>query len=480
MKLSIATKLFKLIDVYPFLLEYMVGYNPKFRSLKNPVMRKTFGRIATIEMISDMGGIPSDKLLEDIRQKIETETGDALEIVSTSDPIQKKARMEMMKEIIRDLHAGKDVSEIKARFDEMIQDVSPSEIAQMEQQLISEGLPANEIAPMCDLHAQVFSKSLDNQDALPVPPGHPVHTFLAENRAIKDVIAAIQSKLGELDRQNFVEQNQELTSLFGKLSEVRKHYLRKENQLFPFLEKYGVNGPPQVMWTIHDNVRALLKQTRSAIESQDLGTLTKKGQELFRLIDEMIYKEEKILFPMALDMLNEDDWATIRRGESEIGYALITPAEEGKEESAATSPVVSAQDDSLLPLDTGYLSLEQVNLVLKHLPVEISFIDENDEVRYYTNIPNKIFPRSPEVIGRKVQNCHPPKSLHLVNRILAAFRDGSKNVASFWIQMNGKFIYIRYFAVRDSEGNYRGSLEVVQDVAEIRELDGERRLLDWK
>jgi DUF438 domain-containing protein len=182
---------------------------------------------------------------------------------------------------------------------------------------------------------------------------------------------------------------------------------------------------------------------------------------------------------MALDLLNEDDWATIRRGESDIGYTLIVPPENGDEEPAAAKPVVSAQEDSLLPLDTGYLNPEQVNLVLKHLPVELSFIDENDEVRYYTNVPNKIFPRSPEVIGRKVQNCHPPKSLHLVNSILAAFRDGSKNVASFWIQMNGKFIYIRYFAVRDSEGKYRGTLEAVQDVAEIRELEGERRLLDW-
>ena len=365
MKLSTATKLFKLMDVYPFLFEYMASYHPKFRSLKNPIMRKTFGRIATIEMISAMGGISSDKLLEDIRKKIEIETGDALEVVSTSDPIQKKARMETMKEIIRDLHAGKDVSEIKARFDEMIQDVSPSEIAQMEQQLISEGLPANEIAPMCDLHAQVFSKSLDTQDAPQVSPGHPVHTFIEENRAIKEVTAAIQSELEKLNKQEFVEQNNGLASLFGKLSEVQKHYLRKENQLFPFLEKYGVNGPPQVMWTIHDNVRALLKQTRHAIESQDLETLSNKGQELIHLVDEMIYKEEKILFPMALDLLKEDDWATIRRGESEIGYALIASDQERKDE--ATAPVASAQEDSLFPLDTGTLSLEQVNLILKHL-----------------------------------------------------------------------------------------------------------------
>lgn len=486
MKLTSNTKLFNLIDTYPFLLEFLVSYNPKFENLKNPVMRNTLGRIATLEMIASMGGVPIARLMEDIREAIKRETGIELE-TQASGGAEDKKRMETMKEIIRELHAGGDADELKERFAELIQDVDPSEIAQMEQQLISEGLPASEITPMCDIHARIFSESLDSQTKPQVLSGHPVHTFMAENRAFEKVIAAIRTALRTLgtppDVQKFSKQQVSLLSKLIELAEIEKHYVRKENQLFPFLEKYHFSGPTQVMWTIHDNVRALLKRTIAAVKSSSVESMIRESEKLLRTVEEMIYKEEKILFPMALDFLQEEDWVAIRRDEADVGYALVTPDNEW---TAHLKPVEferirdSKEVISHLPLDTGILSLEQVNLILTHLPVELSFIDENDEVRYYSQVPQKIFPRSPEVIGRKVQNCHPPKSVHLVNKILAAFRAGEKDVASFWIQMNEKFIYIRYFAVRDKKGNYRGSLEVVQDVADIRKLKGERRLLEWE
>jgi DUF438 domain-containing protein len=193
----------------------------------------------------------------------------------------------------------------------------------------------------------------------------------------------------------------------------------------------------------------------------------------------MIYKEEHILFPMTLETLNDDDWAKVMSGEEEIGYAWIEPEKGWQPTSAAAQIEVMAGKVGSLNLDTGQLTAEQVNLMLTHLPVDLSFVNENDEVIYYSNTEDRIFPRSPGIIGRKVQNCHPPKSIDMVEKILDEFKAGNKDTADFWIQMRGRFILIRYFALRDSKGAYKGCLEVSQDVTDIRSLQGQKRLLDW-
>jgi DUF438 domain-containing protein len=201
------------------------------------------------------------------------------------------------------------------------------------------------------------------------------------------------------------------------------------------------------------------------------------------MIKDMIYKEEQILYPMSLDTLSDDDWEKVRSGEEEIGYAWVQP--EGgfplsKAKKERPDKPSEEQTKGTLPLDTGHLTLEHINLILTHLPVDISFVNVNDEVMYYSDTAERLFPRSPGVIGRKVQKCHPPTSVHVVDRILNEFKAGKKNVAEFWIQLSGKFIHIRYFAVRDATGTYKGTLEVSQDIIPIKKLEGERRLLDWK
>jgi hypothetical protein len=197
------------------------------------------------------------------------------------------------------------------------------------------------------------------------------------------------------------------------------------------------------------------------------------------MLKDMIYKEEHILFPMTLETLSDDDWAKVMTGEGEIGYAWIEPEKGWRPTSAATQVEMMTGKVGSLNLDTGQLTVEQVNLMLTHLPVDLSFVNANDEVIYYSNTEDRIFPRSPGIIGRTVQNCHPPKSVDVVEKILDEFKSGSKDTADFWIQMRGRFIYIRYFAVRDSNGTYKGCLEVSQDVTDIRSLQGEKRLLDW-
>jgi DUF438 domain-containing protein len=262
-----------------------------------------------------------------------------------------------------------------------------------------------------------------------------------------------------------------------RLAEVDKHYLRKENQLFPFLEEHGVEGPSKVMWAIHDDIRALIKQARATIAEDDAAMAVSTCLALAKMVDDMVTKEEKVLHPMSIDTLSDAEWAKIRAGEDEIGYAFIegVPAWPA---AAAGAPAASPAADGFINLRTGVLSIEELNLVLGVLPLDFQYVDEHDKVRFYSE-GRRIFPRSPGVIERKVQNCHPPASVHKVQQIIDAFRAGEKDTAEFWIEMNGKFLHILYFAVRDGAGAYRGVVETVQDVTGIRALEGQRRLLDW-
>jgi len=468
MILSGDTKVLKLIDEYPFLNEFLIKHNPHFEALKNPVLRNTVGRVATLQMAASMGGIPLDKLIADLNTEIQRQTGSCLNVAPAEPGTLDPVKLEEMKSIIKELHDGGDFEVLKGRFAAMAKDVDPVGIAQMEQALIADGLPETEIKRLCNVHVAMFKESLDLMPPPEALPGHPVHTFILENKAVGKLIEDIRTSLP-----------QAAVETWDRLMLVEKHYQRKEYQLFPFLEKYGFTGPSKVMWAIHDDIRAGLKKVRSAIESGDLATLQAAAPGVLQAVEDMIYKEENILFPVCLNMLSNEEWQEIRRGEAEIGYTLVEPGSLWHPGyRAEEEPVVAGGVLKMLPLDTGLLTLEQLNLMLLHLPVELSFVDENDEVRYYSGLPEKIFPRSPGVIGRKVQNCHPPKSLHMVQSILDSFKAGEKDVAEFWIEIGGKFIHIRYFAVRDVEKKYRGTLEVVQDVAGIRRLEGQKRLLD--
>jgi uncharacterized protein len=237
------------------------------------------------------------------------------------------------------------------------------------------------------------------------------------------------------------------------------------------------------MWAIHDDIRMLIREFRALLADEKAAELVTTGRRLAEMMADMIYKEEKILLPMSLETLDEKDWTRVKKGEEEIGYAWVTPG-------AGWKPAVAVDELPPMPeyrrpaaaleLDTGALTPEQVNLLLKNLPLDVTFVDEADTVRYYSAGAERIFPRTPGIIGRKVQNCHPPDSVHMVNRILEAFRKSERQVAEFWIQSRDRFIHIRYFAVRDAEGRYKGCLEVSQDATAVRLLQGEQRLLDWR
>jgi PAS domain S-box-containing protein len=407
----------------------------------------------------------------------------------------RQKRKEILKNIIRQLHEGRTVDEVKAEFAAFLRDVGPTEIAEIEQALIDEGLPEMEIKRLCDVHVAVFRESLETQQKPETIPGHPVHTFRAENQAAAVVLDRLQKAIEALleDPTNPVRLD-EARQRLAEMREYEKHYRRKELFLFPYLERKGFSGPSTVMWAIHDDIRGWWKALAALLEAgpgEDVEDFRERVKSIFwpmaTAIREMFYKEENILFPTSLQLLTEEDWRAIRAQEAEVGYAYVQPEEVLAAPAPAPTPAPAevapppearALVSVMLHLDTGTLSPEEVNLILNTLPVEVTYVDENDTVRYFNKPRERTFLRPPAVIGRKVQKCHPPASLHRVQRILDEFRAGKRDVAEFWIQMNGRFIHIRYFPLRDEQGRYRGTLEVVQDVTEIRALQGERRLLD--
>ncbi|UCG04636.1 MAG: DUF438 domain-containing protein [Candidatus Heimdallarchaeota archaeon] len=460
MKITESTKINDLIEEYPFVIDTLMKLNPKLKRLRNPFLRKTVGRRATLTDVSQMSGSTISQLVQAIATSIEKNTTEKVQVEISEQAksgwqSERARRQEMLKALILELHEGGELDDLQKRFNELLGDVDASEIAAMEQALIDEGsLTAEQITKLCDLHVGIFEYSLDQHTRPETLPGHPIHTYMQENQVARTLISEIRQTSNP--------------ETIKKLQEIEIHYTRLENQLFPKLEHAGFTGPSQVMWAKHDEVRELFRQEELNIK------------ELITQIEDLIFKEETILFPTALDLLGSKEWAGVRNGEEEIGYAWVTPGSEWVPITPETIHKTDITGHDLLQLRTGQLNLSQVSLLLTHLPIEISYIDENDTVRFYSDTPERTFPRSPGVIGRKVQNCHPKKSVHIVNRILDAFKSGQKDSAEFWIKSNDRFIHIRYFAVRDKDKNYRGTLEVTQDVTTIRELEGEQRLLSWQ
>jgi DUF438 domain-containing protein len=259
---------------------------------------------------------------------------------------------------------------------------------------------------------------------------------------------------------------------------VDRHYAIEENAIFPYLEKNGFPGPSKVMWGKHNEVREMMKKAAASLASglPDAAALSALATE----IEGMIFKEENILFPAALERISVKEWVEILRACDEIGYPYIHGADlhdtlqeaEKLEEQAAAIGTVE------IALPTGRFSLDELTATLNALPIDITFVDAEDGVKYFSQSKDRIFVRAKSVIGRNVENCHPPQSVHKVKEIVEAFKNGSRDHADFWIRLNGKLVSIRYFAVRDPGGRYLGTLEVTQDLTDIMKLEGERRLLD--
>jgi len=397
-------------------------------------------------------------------------------------------RQKVLKELIMELHAGKSVEEVKERFAKLIEGVSPSEISEMENALIREGMPVSEVQRLCDVHAAVFKGSIEQIHMADKPednPGHPVYTFKMENRALERLINnSIRPVLAELKESKTKEGMQKLKDALDKLWEVDKHYSRKENLLFPFMEKYDIVAPPKVMWGVDDEIRLAIKEARRLAEADvDIMALAEAVEAATGRVEEMIYKEENILFPMVLETLNEDEWLKIARESDDIGYCLYKPTAEWKPVRTDLEQKVKNEGerpavDGYIKFESGILNFKEIEAMLNTLPIDITFVDKDGIVKYFSMGKERIFARTKAVIGRKVQNCHPPASVHVVEKIVEDLKSGKKDHEDFWIKKGDLFVLIRYFAVRDKDGEFVGILEVSQNIAPIQAITGEKRLAD--
>jgi len=390
-----------------------------------------------------------------------------------------------LKSIITDLHGGLSVEEAKDRFEREIGDISSTEIAQLEQGLIDEGVSVDEIKQFCNVHALLFESALEKATQEETSPSHPIALFRAENVEIQKLLTAIRATAGDSDLAKSDDLKIKLMAQLLELKDVDIHYSRKENVLFPHLEKVGFMGPSKVMWGKDNDIREMLKEALEAL--QQVGStvtaqsfLTDTLDPLLEEIEGMIFKEENILFPTSLEKLEPELWAEILKESDEIGYAFIENPAETEElirHLREASPESAAYADGAVVMPSGTLGLNDLLNILNTLPVDLTFVDSEDKVKYFSESPERIFARPRSVIGRNVQNCHPPQSLHVVEKILTSFKDGTRDSYQFWLQMGDKFIHIRYFAVRDANRRYLGCLEVSQDLAPLRALEGEKRLL---
>lgn len=393
-------------------------------------------------------------------------------------------RQQVLKDLIRQLHEGKTVDEVKQQFEDTFKDVSATEISEAEQALIMEGLPVSEIQRLCDVHASVFKGSIEEIHAPSQEkrmPGHPIDTFTKENRALEELLngplsESLQAWLDQPDKARLWQLKQNL----ALVSEINLHYVKKENIFFPLMEKYDITAPPKVMWGVDDEIRALIKESLAVLDDNTSHEdAAAKIEETISRIHEMIFKEEQIMLPMLEETLTQNEWKQAAEDFSEIGYCLI---EDVPAWVPIVQPVTDAKTETATPagqikLPSGIFNLEELASMLNTLPFDITFVDKDDTVKYFSQSEERIFPRSKSIIGRKVSNCHPPKSVHVVEKIVEDFKQGRKEHEDFWIQMGPNYVLIRYYAVRDNEGHYLGTVEVTQNIGPIQQITGEKRLM---
>jgi PAS domain S-box-containing protein len=347
--------------------------------------------------------------------------------------------------------------------------------------MLSEGFSNEEVKANTGKIINVFFKSLSSYQWDKPGEGHFLYYLMLENQEVQKIMTELKS----VTKSFFNGKNQDipalmlkLRALVEKLKTYELHYIKKENILFPYIEKtFPQYRCLKLMWSFHDDFRRSLKVLDTILKSEPPNNeqLNKEIGKLFFVVLPIVFREEQIVFPVALRAIPEKTWEEMMEQSYETGWCFIEEPNR-KYQSSQTSLNLNGKID----LGSGFLSPDQLILLLNNLTVDITFIDENDEVQYFSGGKQRIFHRSKAIIGRKVQNCHPPESVHIVNEIITAFRNGRKDHADFWIQMKGSIIYIRYFALRNEQGEYKGTIEISQDITEIRSLKGEHRLLEWK
>ncbi len=374
--------------------------------------------------------------------------------------------------------SGENGVELYHKYRSVTDKVTPTEAMEVLDVLLKEGIPAEKLKAAIGKILNIFYKSLSAFEWKKPESGHFIHYLMLENREVEKIMHALKALSKNAFASKKPEDYQILKSKLQELKPYELHYIKKENILFPYIEQaFPGYRCLSIMWSFHDDFRRGLKVIDGLLNEPiiDNRKLSNELGKLFFTVLPIIFREEHIVFPVALRAISDEAWKAMMAESFETGWCYIPQPEITYYLNNSNS-----NNTDLIDLGTGILTASQIKLLLNTIPVDVTLIDENDEVRYFSGGNHRIFHRSAAIIGRKVQNCHPPESVHMVNQIVDAFKSGTREHADFWITLKGKFLHIRYFAVRNEQGTYKGTLEVSQDVTEIRALQGERRLLEWE
>lgn len=366
--------------------------------------------------------------------------------------------------------------ELYEKYLKDIKDVTPQEVFLIENEQLKMGMTSEQMLTFVDKIINVFRVSLEAYPWKKPTNGSFLYYLMEENKGLIKILDDFKSVMKSKDYDVIKGKS---VGFVDSLYEYNEHLLKLENILFPYMEKKMERYDGlKIMWALHDDVRNELKSIKKLLKSDDINQKdinVKLGSLYFKMYG-MVEKQELIMFPAASKIISDDEFKAMDIQSFDYKFPYIKKPKK---------PIIEFNDiskdtdsDAVFKTETGSLSYDQVELLINTLPVDVTFVDENDKVAFFSRPKDRFFPRSAAVIGRDVRNCHPPKSVHVVVKIIESFKNGTKDNASFWIQMKGKFILIQYFALRDNKGNYKGTLEVSQDISDIRTLEGEKRLLD--
>ncbi len=394
-----------------------------------------------------------------------------------------QARVQNLIEYVRGLQNRENGKELYLKYRSDIEKVTPQEAFEIFYHQLQDGLEPGAMLTVLDKVINVFYRSLVGYSWAKPQKDSFLDIMMQENRALTGRLEEIKKIIKEKD---YLTGKNELADKIRELLKFDAHYLKKENILFPFLEKKAKKFDGlSIMWALHDETRTRLKKVIDCLERKDCKE-AEFNQEIGTLFFDMyglVQKEELILFPAATEIIEENEWIEMKKQSMEYEFPFIGKPEHEPETQSIPGDmdelITAFKEDYQFRTETGVLNFEQILMIFNALPVDLTFVDENNQVRFFTRPKDRIFPRSPAIIGRNVEKCHPPESVHVVQKIIDAFKAGTQDNAAFWIRVKGKMILIQYFALRDTKGEYKGVLEVSQDITGIKELEGEKRLLQW-
>ncbi|NLU37549.1 MAG: DUF438 domain-containing protein [Bacteroidales bacterium] len=391
--------------------------------------------------------------------------------------LTKEKRVDKLLEVSKLILNSGDVHAFISENKSFISSAIPSDFIMLFDELIQEGHSMKRMKMLVNKVLNIFHQTIDQHQRLNPEPNSFLWVCEENNRAMErkldEIRPVFKAFVKDLSNNALYDT---LLHLFIQLEEFGKYYVLKENILFPVIEKsWSDYRCIQIMWSFHDDIRRNIKLVINQLKERNIDprVFNRCVGDIFFNMLAIKFREEKILFPELLLSLPDNQLKTMKKEAIELGFPYFTP--ENREVVLPSGNAV----DGLVNLGTGQLSVDQVCMIFNHLPVDITFVDENGKVRYFSSPKKRIFPRTTAVLGREVQNCHPPESVHVVLKIVDSFRSGEKDSATFWIRMKGELILIQYFAVRDESGIYRGIIEVTQEITEIIAIEGEKRLLEW-